>query len=111
MKAEFMALCEAQNWRCCYCGVRCSTDGEWYNVPTREHVLARVNGGGNEGANLVMACAICNDGRGAMRPTRYLRRVQELGRWKAWKAAKKQRLKHRWWRHEDRTARQASDNH
>ena len=54
-------LCEAQNWRCCYCGVKMEDGG---TKPTFEHVIPRSKGGAHEESNLVIACRDCNMKRG-----------------------------------------------
>jgi 5-methylcytosine-specific restriction endonuclease McrA len=53
------ALCEAQNHRCCYCGLRS-------DALTFEHVTPLSHGGSNDRSNLVMACEPCNVRRGTM---------------------------------------------
>ena len=55
------ALSEAQNWRCCYCGIRVSDT--FYDQPTLEHVIPKSKNGGDHPDNLVMACYACNNAR------------------------------------------------
>ena len=62
-KRQFIRICEAQNWRCCYCGVATELSGNGPTTATREEVVARSTGGGREQANTVMACARCNSTR------------------------------------------------
>lgn len=78
-------LCEAQNWRCCYCGIRMvmgerRKDGD---SPTVEHVVPRVSGGDDNWDNLVAACRLCNVSRGAMKSEKFLQFVKWRGREKA----------------------------
>lgn len=64
-------LCEAQNWRCCYCGgtmanyhEETQSDDAPIKFPTIEHVIPLSWGGDNCWENLVGACYDCNDERG-----------------------------------------------
>lgn len=60
-------LCEAQNWRCCYCGTHVDFDRERgdgnskSNNATLEHVETRSNNGSDTWDNLVIACRRCNN--------------------------------------------------
>jgi hypothetical protein len=61
-------LAEAQNWRCCWCGVSCvqdPSDGPTGVLATIEHVIPRGHGGTDCWFNLVMACYNCNHARGS----------------------------------------------
>lgn len=58
-------LAEAQNWRCCYCGVRMWRYGDADAVATTEHIIPRCFGGPDEEWNLVVACSSCNFTRGS----------------------------------------------
>lgn len=63
------ALLEAQNHNCCYCHHDMPTRKDQQTVrnePTKDHVEPRCHGGLTEVENLVMACAQCNQIRGAM---------------------------------------------
>lgn len=63
------ALLEAQNYNCCYCHHHMPTSKHLQTVrnePTKDHVEPRCHGGPTEEFNLVMACAQCNQIRGAM---------------------------------------------
>lgn len=84
-------LCEAQNWRCCYCGIHMEFGraGEWTPelwkagagiVATIEHVTPKVQGGQNKWKNLAAACKLCNNGRSDMDYEKYLRFVLWKGR-------------------------------
>lgn len=53
-------LCESQNWRCCYCGIRLSETPFQKDSATIEHVVPRKWGGSNKEDNLVIACGECN---------------------------------------------------
>jgi hypothetical protein len=57
-QALFFQLAEAQNWRCCYCGVRTN---EWNAPkPTIEHVVSLATGGLDHPDNMAMVCLPCN---------------------------------------------------
>lgn len=57
---------EAQNWKCCYCGVECITEKNSKRSATLEHILPRSQGGEDTYENSAMACAGCNNSRGNM---------------------------------------------
>lgn len=87
-------LCEAQNWRCCYCGIAMEfgRGGEWTadawksgrgSVATVEHVVPKIQGGSNRWHNLAAACRLCNNGRSDMDYEKYLRFVLWKGRERA----------------------------
>jgi len=60
-----IALSEAQNWRCCYCGILCDIYPEpRRNSATIEHVIELSRGGPDNWDNAVMACSACNNERG-----------------------------------------------
>jgi hypothetical protein len=54
----FTCLSEAQNWRCCYCGVR--TNEPESSIPTIEHIIPKNLGGLDHPDNMAMACRECN---------------------------------------------------
>jgi len=90
-KVRLPILAEAQNWRCCYCGVKCDIGrGDW-NAATREHAQAKAHGGVDCWENEVMACKLCNTGRGLMPYGQYIAKVAEIGRWKAFRWSEKSR--------------------
>ena len=63
------ALLEAQNHHCCYCHFEMPEQKHLQtirNEPTKDHVEPRCHGGETVEGNLVMACAQCNQIRGAM---------------------------------------------
>ncbi len=64
-------LAEAQNHRCCYCGVRFGLGDD---APTLEHVHPRSHGGSNALSNLVVACCRCNTMRGTEGAYRFFER-------------------------------------
>jgi 5-methylcytosine-specific restriction endonuclease McrA len=80
-----LALCEAQNWRCCYCGISFSDDPQSDARATVEHVIPVIAGGLRIWSNEVVACALCNEGRGAMQWWRYFNIVTLRGRRKAYR--------------------------
>lgn len=57
---------EAQNWKCCYCGVECITEKNSKRSATLEHITPRSHGGEDTYENAAMACAGCNNSRGSM---------------------------------------------
>lgn len=66
------ALLEAQNHYCCYCHHKMPDKRHQQtirNQPTKDHVEPRCHGGQTVADNLVMACAQCNQIRGAMDAT------------------------------------------
>jgi 5-methylcytosine-specific restriction endonuclease McrA len=62
-------LCEQQNHRCCYCGVR-FVDGDPMApaAPSIEHVVRICDGGARTWDNEVAACRWCNSTRGDILP-------------------------------------------
>lgn len=59
-------LAESQNWRCCWCGIKCVPEPNQKNSATIEHVTPRSLGGDNKWENYAMACADCNHRRGTI---------------------------------------------
>jgi 5-methylcytosine-specific restriction endonuclease McrA len=57
-------LCEQQNWRCAFCGVRMEGTGSEANAPTFEHIIPRSKGGSDQLENIVISCWRCNHLRG-----------------------------------------------
>ena len=77
-------LCEAQNWRCCYCGIEMTVGvHNKTDCATLEHVIPKSAGGSAEWDNLVAACRLCNNARGAMYARRFLQMVIWKGRERA----------------------------
>ena len=56
-------LAEAQNWRCCYCGVPMNQEDKSTRA-TIEHIIPRGLGGLDQIENYVVACRACNEARG-----------------------------------------------
>lgn len=88
-RRKLNVLGEAQNWRCCYCGIRCTGRRDDHDEPTVDHVLPIAAGGLRSWDNEVMACRLCNVGRGAMPARKYLLLVMWKGRWKAHRNARR----------------------
>ena len=59
-----MALAEAQNWRCCYCGGVMERDGEGPALATIEHLILKRGKARRSRENCVAACYGCNSARG-----------------------------------------------
>lgn len=78
--AKRAALLEAQNHRCAYCGVHFNDPAHDRSFDTIDHVVPRVAGGVAIWSNEIMACDMCNRGRGAMFAGNYFRAVKEMGR-------------------------------
>ena len=76
-----IALCEAQNWRCCYCHMPVEV---YVGVPTKqhtatfEHVIPLTKGGSDKLDNIVIACFLCNMARNMYSAERYSRLVETL---------------------------------
>lgn len=58
-RQDRIRLCEAQGWRCCYCGVVMEIE-----TATTEHVQPLSMGGKDTWENSVAACAPCNAAHG-----------------------------------------------
>ncbi|AXQ68507.1 HNH endonuclease [Caulobacter phage CcrBL10] len=76
-------LCEAQNWRCCYChgAMRLPDECDSPNEPdmaTLEHVHRSTDGGGSTWDNLIAACQTCNSHRGSVTPLKWWKLRQKL---------------------------------
>ena len=65
-------LAEAQNWKCCWCGIECRPEPDFKNSATIEHIQPRSLGGVNHlltedpYENYAMACNSCNHKRGTL---------------------------------------------
>lgn len=59
-------LAEAQNWRCAYCGIKCTDEREIGHSATIEHIVPRSIGGRDVWENMVMACKNCNSNRSSV---------------------------------------------
>lgn len=74
-------LCEAQNWKCCYCGRSMTLLNHVTLRATIEHVQPRSKNGRLNWDNCVAACAKCNRERGNGRAERFgQRRARQIGR-------------------------------
>lgn len=71
-KRRLRRLCEAQNHRCCYCGIEMVWVMDHRHSPTIEHVVPLSKGGPRSWANEVAACYRCNAGRKIKDPLEYL---------------------------------------
>jgi hypothetical protein len=78
-KKVYMRVClaEAQNWRCCWCGVECVPESDKKNSATIEHVTPRSQGGTDHWSNLAMSCNRCNQARGVRPIERFIDIVQK----------------------------------
>jgi 5-methylcytosine-specific restriction endonuclease McrA len=76
-------LGEAQNWRCAYCGVRLRHVHAHADEATLDEVVPRCAGGLRVWANQVLACRICNSGRGSIPADVYFAHVVKWGRYEA----------------------------
>ena len=61
-------LAEAQNWRCCWCGIDCVPESDLHNSATIEHVVPRSVDPSiaEDPDNWAMACSRCNNRRGTL---------------------------------------------
>lgn len=57
---QWRELLDAYGHRCAYCGIAFSADIR----PTRDHIVALVNGGHHTKSNIVPACQSCNSSKG-----------------------------------------------
>lgn len=92
-REKLVRLCEAQNWRCCYCGIPMEIGRPGDDTPTFEHVVPKIAEGSDRWENLVAACRLCNNARSAMKAETYLRFVRWKGRIKAARYAHRLRAK------------------
>jgi 5-methylcytosine-specific restriction endonuclease McrA len=92
-------LAESQNWRCCYCGIRCEGFEPDDDSPTREHIVAQLRSVRDKASplwktknpvnirdNMVMSCRKCNVERSATRLSAlafYHRKQRELSNGKS----------------------------
>ena len=74
------ALLEAQNHRCAYCGVSVSHFGGDDDAATIDEVQPRSRGGQTIWSNQVIACRLCNQGRGNYNAIAYFELVAKFGR-------------------------------
>lgn len=57
-------LGEAQNWKCCWCGIRMTDERGYKHSSTIEHIVPTSKGGKNHPNNYAVACYNCNSNRG-----------------------------------------------
>lgn len=75
MRQIVHTLSERQNHRCCYCGHRMVNIEKHQqqrpprNAVTREHVIAKSDGGNGHDPNVAAACKLCNELRGNIEPS------------------------------------------
>ncbi len=65
-RRELERLCEAQNYRCCFCSHEMNHEQGSDKRATREHVIPRAFGGANSWDNTAASCSECNTMRGPM---------------------------------------------
>jgi hypothetical protein len=87
-------LSEAQAHRCCYCGIALVGAGNERNAATLEHVIPVCIGGWTGYSNIVVACRLCNFGRGTMLAASYFALVQKLGREGAYEKGRRWQRRH-----------------
>lgn len=71
-------LSEAQNHRCCYCGVpmtKATPSAMHPTTATLEHIQAKIHGGLTDYWNCVVACYRCNCARGTQNPTKFFQAI------------------------------------
>ena len=59
-------IAESQNWKCCWCGKTMTEQPNKRNSVTREHIIPKSQGGGEDRSNIAAACNRCNSKRGIM---------------------------------------------
>lgn len=80
------ALMEAQNHRCAYCQVEVWTlphmgrPHQKHDCATIDHFVAMSKGGRRTWSNEIIACLMCNGGRGNIDAMAYFEKVKSLGR-------------------------------
>lgn len=62
-RRQLERICEEQNHRCAYCGVRFDDQPGQSTSATRDHVIPRSKGGRQDWHNIVAACDRCNKSR------------------------------------------------
>lgn len=89
-RLRLIILAEAQNWRCCYCGIRCIGEHNTDDRASIDHFVP-INAGGKrrDWYNEIMACRKCNQTRGSMRAIKFYNLVLTYGRDKGHELAAK----------------------
>lgn len=89
------ALLEAQNHKCAYCGVTVRQFGDTPDAATIDEVCPRSRGGRTIWSNQVIACRVCNLGRGNYNAIAYFELVAKFGRLEAPRELLRRRNKRR----------------
>ena len=71
-------LAEAQNWKCCFCGVEMVEYPNQSNSATIEHVTPASKGGENSADNYAISCNRCNSNRGDLDWKIFMERKHEV---------------------------------
>lgn len=66
-------LAGEQNWKCCWCGCDTIPETKKSNTATIEHVIVQCEGGTDDWENLASACNKCNNKRGSMSASEFMR--------------------------------------
>jgi len=81
LRYERTMLSEAQNHRCCWCGIRMTEVRDKHNSSTIEHVVPKSRGGPNHIDNYAVACAQCNNKRGDQEVEVFLAKIEMDQEW------------------------------
>ena len=65
-------LVERDGWHCAYCTAPLHGHLDSLPSPQIDHIVPRSQGGGNELANLALACGPCNNAKGAQTPEEWM---------------------------------------
>lgn len=71
-------LAEAQNWKCCFCGIEMVEYPNQSNSATIEHVTPASKGGENTPENYAISCHRCNHNRGNLDWEIFMERKHEV---------------------------------
>lgn len=71
-------LAEAQNWKCCFCGVEMVELPNQKNSATIEHVTPASKGGENDPDNYAISCYRCNHNRGDLDWKVFMKRKHQV---------------------------------
>lgn len=74
-------LSEAQNHRCCYCGIHMDLEANHHNSVVVEKIVATDNP--NDWYNLVASCYSCNNRRNGRDALEYFETIKKMGRQRA----------------------------
>ncbi len=72
-----------QDGRCCYCKKRMWLEDwkegeDWLFLATKEHVMPRALGGGNNNGNIWAACRQCNKDKSNMSPADWFKKLRAM---------------------------------